>query len=147
MDTRKEIFTIHFKKSPVSDDVSIDELSTKTKGYSGAEVIKRDWLLHTAVLKTRQNHCLSAGRVTFVTCPPWQKSCPPTHWFYNKNPCNLWKVTRQQDGLGVLSARPHHFVPGIGRADGLYFQHWSHTANCKYPWLLTNTQRIWTKNC
>ncbi len=33
--------------------------------------------LDMSVLKTRQNHCLSAGRVTFVTCPPWQKVARP----------------------------------------------------------------------
>lgn len=36
--TRKQIFEIHFRKTPVADDVSIDVLVERTDGYSGAEV-------------------------------------------------------------------------------------------------------------
>ena len=36
--TRQEIFTIRFRKIPVSGDVSIEELVSHTNGYSGAEV-------------------------------------------------------------------------------------------------------------
>ena len=53
--------------------------------------------------------------------PALAKSCLPTHWFYNKNPRKLWKVTRLQDGLGILSARPHHFYPVSGGRTGSIF--------------------------
>ena len=36
--TRKEIFNIHFRKTPIDDDVSLDSLVIATAGYSGAEV-------------------------------------------------------------------------------------------------------------
>ncbi|GJQ81476.1 hypothetical protein Trydic_g14631 [Trypoxylus dichotomus] len=36
--TRKEIFRIKLGKMPISHDVDVDELVSKTKGYSGAEV-------------------------------------------------------------------------------------------------------------
>ncbi|XP_059470109.1 ATPase family gene 2 protein homolog A [Neocloeon triangulifer] len=37
-ETRNEIFTIHMRKTPVSEDVSVPDLVEKTEGYSGAEV-------------------------------------------------------------------------------------------------------------
>jgi AAA family ATPase len=38
-DSRREIFSIWTSKSVVSSDLSIDDLATKTEGYSGAEII------------------------------------------------------------------------------------------------------------
>ncbi|EGC39638.1 hypothetical protein DICPUDRAFT_147573 [Dictyostelium purpureum] len=37
-DARKEIFNIHLKKVPHSNDINVEELSNLTDGYSGAEV-------------------------------------------------------------------------------------------------------------
>lgn len=37
--TRKEIFKIQFMKTPISDNVAIDDLIEKTEGYSGAEIV------------------------------------------------------------------------------------------------------------
>eukprot|EP01132_Coremiostelium_polycephalum_P005788 gene5788-7199_t len=37
-DSRKEIFNIHLRKVPHTDDIDLDQLSTLTDGYSGAEV-------------------------------------------------------------------------------------------------------------
>ena len=36
--TRREIFDIHFKKTPIAEDVCADDLVVETEGYSGAEV-------------------------------------------------------------------------------------------------------------
>lgn len=36
--TRHQIFTIHLRNMPVSDDISIDQLVEQTDKYSGAEV-------------------------------------------------------------------------------------------------------------
>eukprot|EP00918_Siedleckia_nematoides_P075031 GHVU01164064.1.p1 GENE.GHVU01164064.1~~GHVU01164064.1.p1 ORF type:complete len:865 (-),score=82.47 GHVU01164064.1:47-2434(-) len=36
--TRREIFQIHFRKTPVSESVTVDNLVNKTERYSGAEV-------------------------------------------------------------------------------------------------------------
>ncbi len=68
-----------------------------------------------------QCHCRD-GRPLLLARPA--EKLPPTHWFYIKILAIHEKLPGLQDGLGVLSARPHHFLPGIGRAEGLYFQHW-----------------------
>lgn len=47
-DTRREIFNIQFRKTPVAEDVRIDELVERTEGYSGAEIVA---LCHEAALK------------------------------------------------------------------------------------------------
>lgn len=36
--TRREIFSLQFRNVPVAEDVSVDELVTRTDKYSGAEV-------------------------------------------------------------------------------------------------------------
>ena len=36
--TRREIFNIRFRETPIDGDVDIDQLVEKTNGYSGAEV-------------------------------------------------------------------------------------------------------------
>ncbi len=38
LEARKAIFAIHLKGKPVAKDISIDELATKTEGYSGADI-------------------------------------------------------------------------------------------------------------
>ncbi|XP_039285889.1 LOW QUALITY PROTEIN: ATPase family protein 2 homolog [Nilaparvata lugens] len=39
LQTRKQILELQFRKTPISDDVDVDELSSLTEGYSGAEVV------------------------------------------------------------------------------------------------------------
>ncbi|XP_069781327.1 ATPase family gene 2 protein homolog A isoform X4 [Narcine bancroftii] len=39
MATRSEIFKLQFRSMPISDDISLDYLVTKTQNYSGAEII------------------------------------------------------------------------------------------------------------
>jgi AAA family ATPase len=51
--TRREIFEILFRKTPIADDVSIDELVRRTHRYSGAEV--------SAVVHEAAMCCLSEG--------------------------------------------------------------------------------------
>ena len=36
--TRKEIFRVSFRRMPVDEDVVLDELVSRTAGYTGAEV-------------------------------------------------------------------------------------------------------------
>lgn len=36
--TRREIFSLQFRGMPVAENVSVDELATRTNKYSGAEV-------------------------------------------------------------------------------------------------------------
>lgn len=48
-DTRREIFTIQLRKTPVAEDVSVEELIEKTEGYSGAELVA---VCHEAALKS-----------------------------------------------------------------------------------------------
>lgn len=38
LESRKEIFQIHLKQKPLAKDISIDELASKTEGYSGADI-------------------------------------------------------------------------------------------------------------
>ncbi|MDK2795713.1 MAG: transitional endoplasmic reticulum ATPase [Archaeoglobaceae archaeon] len=37
-EARKEIFKIHLKNKPLSEDVNLDELAERTEGYSGADI-------------------------------------------------------------------------------------------------------------
>ena len=37
-ETRKAIFTLQFKKTPINETVDVEVLVFKTEGYSGAEV-------------------------------------------------------------------------------------------------------------
>ncbi|RZF47097.1 hypothetical protein LSTR_LSTR005175 [Laodelphax striatellus] len=39
LQTRKQILELQFRKTPISEDVNVDELSSLTDGYSGAEVV------------------------------------------------------------------------------------------------------------
>ncbi len=71
------------------------------------------------MLKTRQNHCPSALRVTFITCPPCRKDARPHTDFTLKS--SQFKKSYSFAGRAVCLMC--HFLPRIGRADWLYFQH------------------------
>jgi len=38
LETRKKIFEVHLRNRPIADDVDIDELASRTEGYSGADI-------------------------------------------------------------------------------------------------------------
>src|SRR5438309_2178993 len=38
LEARKQIFKIHTRKTPLADDVNLDELARKTDGYTGADI-------------------------------------------------------------------------------------------------------------
>ena len=38
LDTRKKVLTVHTRKIPVSKDLNLEEIATRTEGYSGAEI-------------------------------------------------------------------------------------------------------------
>uniref|UniRef100_T1GNG7 AAA+ ATPase domain-containing protein n=1 Tax=Megaselia scalaris TaxID=36166 RepID=T1GNG7_MEGSC len=59
--TRREIFRIKLKRMPVADEVSIDSLVEKTKGYSGAEI---QAICQEAALKTLDEN-IEAKEVTW----------------------------------------------------------------------------------
>ncbi len=73
------------------------------------------------VLKTRQNHCPSAGRVTFVTCPPWQKVARPHTDFTIKIPAIYEKLPVCRTGW--VSYLPAYiiFYPVSGGQTGSIF--------------------------
>ncbi|MFB5600103.1 MAG: CDC48 family AAA ATPase [Nitrososphaeraceae archaeon] len=52
-ESRKHIFTIHTQKKPLSDDVKIDVLVEKTKGYTGADIAA---LASAAVMLSLREH-------------------------------------------------------------------------------------------
>ncbi|MDR4512478.1 MAG: CDC48 family AAA ATPase [Nitrososphaeraceae archaeon] len=52
-ESRKQIFMIHTKKKPLSDDVKISELVEKTKGYTGADIAA---LTSAAVMLSLREH-------------------------------------------------------------------------------------------
>jgi transitional endoplasmic reticulum ATPase len=51
--SRKQIFTIHTQKKPLSNDVKINELVEKTKGYTGADIAA---LASAAVMLSLREH-------------------------------------------------------------------------------------------
>lgn len=57
--TRHEIFTIQFRKTPVAEDVKVDELVERTEGCSGAEIVA---LCHEAALKALEEN-IEANKV------------------------------------------------------------------------------------
>ncbi len=75
----------------------------------------------TAVLKTRQNHCPSAGRVTFITCPPCQKVARP-HTDFTLRSSQFMK-TYPSCRTGWVSYLPAHiiFYPVSGGRTGSIF--------------------------
>ena len=62
----------------------------------------------SAVLKTRQNHCLSAGLVTFITCPPCQKVARPHTDFTLKSSQIYEKLPLRR--TGCVSYLPAHII-------------------------------------
>nr|CAD7411203.1 unnamed protein product [Timema cristinae] len=64
--TRHEIFTLQLKKTPVTNDVNIEELVQRTEGYSGAEVLA---VCHEAALKALEEDLMirQVSRSHFLT--------------------------------------------------------------------------------
>src|SRR5712692_2548872 len=50
---RKQIFRIHTKKTPMAEDVKLDELARKTEGYTGADIAS---ICNTAVMLSIKEH-------------------------------------------------------------------------------------------
>ncbi len=53
LDARKQIFRIHTKKTPLGEDVKLDELAKKTEGYTGADIAS---ICNTAVMLSIKEH-------------------------------------------------------------------------------------------
>jgi transitional endoplasmic reticulum ATPase len=53
LEARKEIFKIHTKKTPLAEDVKLDELARKTQGYTGADIAS---ICNTAVMLSIKDH-------------------------------------------------------------------------------------------
>jgi transitional endoplasmic reticulum ATPase len=53
LDARKQIFRIHTKKTPLAEDVKLDELAKKTEGYTGADIAS---ICNTAVMLSIKEH-------------------------------------------------------------------------------------------
>ena len=53
LEARKQIFRIHTKKTPLADDVKLDELARKTEGYTGADIAS---ICNTAVMLSIKEH-------------------------------------------------------------------------------------------
>ena len=53
LEARKQIFRIHTKKTPLADDVKLDDLARKTEGYTGADIAS---ICNTAVMLSIKEH-------------------------------------------------------------------------------------------
>jgi transitional endoplasmic reticulum ATPase len=53
LEARKQIFRIHTKKTPLAEDVKLDELAKKTEGYTGADIAS---ICNTAVMLSIKEH-------------------------------------------------------------------------------------------
>jgi transitional endoplasmic reticulum ATPase len=53
LEARRQIFRIHTKKTPLADDVKLDELARKTEGYTGADIAS---IANTAVMLSIKDH-------------------------------------------------------------------------------------------
>jgi transitional endoplasmic reticulum ATPase len=53
LEARKQIFRIHTRKTPLADDVKLDELARKTEGYTGADIAS---IANTAVMLSIKDH-------------------------------------------------------------------------------------------
>jgi len=53
LEARKQIFRIHTKKTPLAEDVKLDELARKTEGYTGADIAS---ICNTAVMLSIKEH-------------------------------------------------------------------------------------------
>ena len=57
LEARKQIFKIHTRKMPVTDDVNVDDLSRRTNGYTGADIAS---VANTAVMLALREHISKA---------------------------------------------------------------------------------------
>jgi len=57
LEARKQIFRIHTRKTPLADDVSLDDLARKTDGYTGADIAS---LANTGVMLALREHISKA---------------------------------------------------------------------------------------
>ena len=57
LEARKQIFKIHTRKTPLADDVSLDDLARKTDGYTGADIAS---LANTGVMLALREHISKA---------------------------------------------------------------------------------------
>ena len=57
LEARKQIFKIHTRKTPLGDDVNLDELARKTDGYTGADIAS---LANTGVMLALREHISKA---------------------------------------------------------------------------------------
>src|SRR3989441_2901029 len=53
LEARKQIFKIHTRKTPLAEDVKLDELARKTEGYTGADIAS---ICNTAVMLSIKEH-------------------------------------------------------------------------------------------
>ena len=53
LEARKQIFRIHTKKTPLGEDVKLDDLAKKTEGYTGADIAS---ICNTAVMLSIKEH-------------------------------------------------------------------------------------------
>ena len=53
LEARKQIFKIHTRKTPLAEDVNLDELARKTDGYTGADIAS---LANTSVMLALREH-------------------------------------------------------------------------------------------
>jgi transitional endoplasmic reticulum ATPase len=53
LEARKQIFRIHTKKTPLAEDVKLDELARKTEGYTGADIAS---ICNTAIMHSIKEH-------------------------------------------------------------------------------------------
>src|SRR5439155_19615508 len=56
-EARKQIFKIHTRKTPLADDVNLDELARRTDGYTGADIAS---LANTGVMLALREHISKA---------------------------------------------------------------------------------------
>ncbi len=57
LEARKQIFKIHTRKTPLAEDVNLDELARKTDGYTGADIAS---LANTGVMLALREHISKA---------------------------------------------------------------------------------------
>jgi len=57
LEARKQIFKIHTRKTPMTDDVNLDEMARKTDGYTGADIAS---VANTAVMLALREHISKA---------------------------------------------------------------------------------------
>jgi transitional endoplasmic reticulum ATPase len=57
LEARRQIFKIHTRKTPLADDVSLDELARRTNGYTGADIAS---VANTSVMLALREHISKA---------------------------------------------------------------------------------------